>query len=137
MKFARSIFIIIYVCVLVFTGFPGCVLVHQTVIREELPDNTMVSRAVKLHLHDGRTVMFKEGGWVENNTIRGSGYIYSLDLKESNTINLLDLSDVAALEYYDRKLMPITSILISAAPYGIFYLYFINTFSIGLSWGGS
>ena len=76
-------------------------------------DTVVVRSAVKVHLIDGSTVLFRKGLHVARDTAWGSGVRYGLMLRDSSSVDGLPLDSVVGMESYRTIVNPGRSLLYS------------------------
>jgi hypothetical protein len=82
----------------------GCVyILHKSAIETEMINFSTISTPIKAHLNDGTTILFKQGARYQNNQLIGDGLKFSVDLKDTFSIDQLDMEDVAAYEVFRRE----------------------------------
>jgi hypothetical protein len=72
-----------------------------------------VASAVKAHLSDGTTVVFRDGVTIDQGTVRGDGLAYDLLLNGKGGISTIPLSSVVAMENFQTGVNPVASFAIS------------------------
>jgi len=70
-----------------------------------------VTSAVKAHLTDGTTVVYRDGVMIAHDTVQGTGLAYDLMLKSSGTVLAVPLSRVLAMENFRTGVNPLGTVL--------------------------
>jgi len=68
------------------------------------PQAAEITTPAKAHLKDGGVVLFPNGFRLEGNVLKGSGERYDLTRQSHTPVQEIALSDVAALEHYEKEL---------------------------------
>src|SRR5882762_4320265 len=76
-------------------------------------DTVIVRSAVKAHLIDGSTVLFRTGLEVSRDSAWGSGMRYGLTLRDSAPVAKLPLDSVVGMESYRTQVNPMRTVLYS------------------------
>ncbi len=85
----------------------GCVLLYQSVEVEALgagSTSSEVDTPLKVHLHDGSVVLFKEGARFYDGHVWGAGTRYSIALMDSMRVDSVAISRVAAMETFTSEI---------------------------------
>ena len=70
---------------------------------------TLINTPAKAHLKDGGVVLFPDGFRVDGGLLKGYGEQYDLMRQSRTVVYSVPLSDVAALEHYEKDLRPVLS----------------------------
>ncbi len=73
-----------------------------------------VTSAVKAHLTDGTTVIYRDGVVIARDTVKGTGLAYDLMLKSIGTVTVVPLSRVLAMENFQTGIDPAGTVLATA-----------------------
>lgn len=100
----------------------SCIYVFRSNDIETEASNRLVESPVKVHMKDGRTVLFRNGATFSDLQIVGEGSVYSLDMKFVRQIDMLEREGVAAYEVFESNVnAPATVLGSTVATAGAYY----------------
>jgi hypothetical protein len=104
-----------FLLIFTFLFFLQSCIVFKTVdVRTESKHEVTVS-PVKVHLKDGRNVIFRDGVRFQDDRLYGHGVVYMLDLTYEDYIEYVEIHDVAAFEVFSPKTLIAPTLLVNTA----------------------
>jgi len=93
----------------------GCVYIFRSNDIETEAQDEIIESPIKVHMKDGRTVLFRGGATFSNLEITGNGTVYSLKSEFEEHVEKISREEVAAYEVFKSGVNAPATLFISAA----------------------